>query len=154
MCLRDSDMELVIVETRRLRSQSARKIAAAQIGKVRVSTDMGGYVVYWDLRPRPCSGRLRTCKASDQRLPLKNWTCSRCGEIHSGMPGYSFDAPWPWFIIPEKEGVSRGTLTTDYCILRNEDFFIRAYLEIPVIDHVEPFIRGVWVSLSRQNFER
>ena len=36
-------MELVIVETRRLRLQSARKIVAAQIGKVRVSTDLGGY---------------------------------------------------------------------------------------------------------------
>ena len=38
-------MELVIVETRRLRSSVRPENLAAQIGKVRVSTNLGGYAV-------------------------------------------------------------------------------------------------------------
>jgi hypothetical protein len=33
---------------------------------------------------------------------LETWKCSRCGEVHSGIPGYSVDAPWPWYTTPEK----------------------------------------------------
>jgi hypothetical protein len=93
-------------------------------------------------------------ESKPQRLRLADFRCSQCGEIHSGIPGYSFDAPWPWYIMSEEERLSHGTLTPDYCILRNEDFLVRACLEIPVIDYAEPFIWGIWVSLSRENFER
>ena len=56
--------------------------------------------------------------------------------------------------MPENERVARGILTADYCTLRNEDFFVRACLEVPVINQIEPFIWGIWVSLSPDNFER
>jgi hypothetical protein len=85
---------------------------------------------------------------------VENWTCSSCGEIHSGVPGYSFDAPWPWYATSQDERVAHGVLTADYCILRNEDFFVRGCLEVSVTDQIEPFIWGVWVSLSHDNFKR
>jgi hypothetical protein len=84
---------------------------------------------------------------------LETWTCSRCGEPHSGIPGYSFDAPWAWYTTPESER-STSLLTEDHCILREEDYFIRGCLEIPVAGQNEAFIWGVWVSLSRDNFKR
>jgi hypothetical protein len=84
---------------------------------------------------------------------LETWKCSRCGEVHSGIPGYSVDAPWPWYTTPESE---RGTsvLTEDHCILLGKDYFIRGCIEIPVTSENDPFIWGVWVSLSLDNFNR
>lgn len=45
-------------------------------------------------------------------------------------------------------------LTDDYCVIEDEDFFIRGCIEIPVLDHAEPLLWGVWVSLSKANFDR
>src|SRR5205807_1499801 len=73
--------------------------------------------------------------------------CSRCGDVHSGIPGYSFVAPWPWYTTPESERRT-SVLTEDHCILLGEDYFIRGCIEIPVNGENDPFIWGVWVSLS------
>jgi hypothetical protein len=69
------------------------------------------------------------------------------------MPGYSFAAPWPWLTTPESERGS-SVLTEGHCILRDEDYFIRGCIEIPVTGQKDPFIWGAWVSLSRDNFNR
>jgi hypothetical protein len=47
-------------------------------------------------------------------------------------------------------------LEPEQCIIRAEHFFVRARLVIPVLDAPdgEEFDWGVWVSLSRPNFER
>ncbi len=84
---------------------------------------------------------------------LETWKCSRCGEVHSTIPGYSFAAPWPWYTTPESER-STSVLTDNECILLGEDYFVRGCIEIPVAGQNDPFIWGVWVSLSRDNFYR
>ncbi len=38
--------------------------------------------------------------------------------------------------------------------LFDEDFFVRGCLEVPIIGEDEPFVWGVWVTLSKENFER
>jgi hypothetical protein len=43
-------------------------------------------------------------------------------------------------------------LTDDYCAIRNEDFFVRGLLHLPILGAAETFRWGVWGSLSRQNF--
>jgi hypothetical protein len=86
---------------------------------------------------------------------VESWICSQCGKIHTEVPdSYGFDAPWPWFTFPETERSARCTLTKEYCTVDEKDFFIQGCLEIPVLDRDDPFIWGVWVSLSRSNFER
>lgn len=84
---------------------------------------------------------------------LETWKCSRCGETHSGIPGYSFAAPWPWYTTPKSER-STSLLTEDQCVLLGEDYFVRGCLEVPVTGENDSFIWGVWVSLSRDNFNR
>jgi hypothetical protein len=86
-------------------------------------------------------------------LVTETWKCSRCGEVHSGIPGYGFDAPWPWYTATEGER-SSSLLAEDHCILRGEDYFIRGCIEIPVTGENDPFIWGVWVLLSPDNFKR
>lgn len=45
-------------------------------------------------------------------------------------------------------------LSSDICTIMDRDFFIRVCLEIPIHDFPEPFLWGVWVSISRQNLKR
>ena len=86
---------------------------------------------------------------------MDSWICTTCGQSHTGVPtGYSYEAPWTLYTVPESARSERCFLDTDYCVIYNEDFFVRGCLEIPIIGAAEPFIWGVWVSLSKPNFER
>ena len=85
---------------------------------------------------------------------MDSWTCSTCGESHEGVAtGYSYEAPWTWYTVAEEERAQRCCLNADYCVIDNGDFFVRGCLEVPIIGREEPFIWGVWVSLSKFNFE-
>lgn len=86
---------------------------------------------------------------------MDSWICSSCGQTHVGIStGFGYEAPWTWYTVPEEERPQRCFLNADYCVIDNIDFFVRACLEIPIIGGSEPFIWGVWVSLSKGNFER
>ena len=78
--------------------------------------------------------------------------CHTCGETHEGMPGFGADAPLSYYEVPEAERAVRCTLGTDHCIIDGELFFVRGCIEIPVEDEADPFIWGVWVSLSEASF--
>jgi hypothetical protein len=83
----------------------------------------------------------------------RTWHCSKCGEVHQGTLGYSFGAPWPWYGIPEHSR-QNCTLSDEFCALFDEDFFMRGCIEIPLLNGGDPLIWGVWVSLSKENYER
>ena len=69
------------------------------------------------------------------------------------MPGLSFDSPFPYSRMSADEQAS-AFLNADLCSIAGEDFFVRGCLEIPVHGQDEPFVWGVWVSLSKENFDR
>jgi hypothetical protein len=74
--------------------------------------------------------------------------CVTCGETHTGMPTFGADAPLSYFGIPNDERDHRCALGSDDCIIDDKWFFVRGCLEIPVRGEAEPFVWGVWVSLS------
>ncbi|HET9219353.1 MAG TPA: DUF2199 domain-containing protein [Terriglobia bacterium] len=78
--------------------------------------------------------------------------CSTCAEIHTGMPTFGAHAPLSFYEVPEGERDQRCSLGTDDCVIDEKWFFIRGCIEIPVRGETEPFVWGVWVSLSQQNF--
>jgi hypothetical protein len=39
-------------------------------------------------------------------------------------------------------------------VIDNEHYFVRGLVELPLVDGGGPFAWGVWVSLSKANFER
>ena len=43
---------------------------------------------------------------------------------------------------------SAASLTSDDCVIDGTAFFVRGCIEIPVHGQADPFIWGVWVSLS------
>jgi hypothetical protein len=85
-----------------------------------------------------------------------SFTCSSCDEIHEGSPSFSFRAPGPYLDQPA-EVQEAGHLGSDLCHYEDADgmhFFIRVLLEVPIHGVADPFLWGVWVSLSEQNYAR
>jgi hypothetical protein len=81
------------------------------------------------------------------------YLCRCCGEHHEGLPfSYGVDAPVYW--REELADDPRSMLSDEQCIILMEHFFVRARIVIPVLDAGTEFVWGVWVSLSRVNFER
>ena len=80
--------------------------------------------------------------------------CVSCGEWHEGMPSFGVEVPLYLYAIPEAERETRCVLTSDTCVIDQEHFFVRGCVDIPVHGETETFSWGVWVSLSRANFDR
>ena len=81
-----------------------------------------------------------------------SFKCSSCGEVHEGAPSFSFTSPIQYAGLTEVEKAD-AHLGTDVCYIK-EERFIKACLEVPIIGIDQPFMWGVWVSLSQSNFER
>jgi hypothetical protein len=86
---------------------------------------------------------------------MQRWTCSCCGKQHEGIPdSYSYDAPWYWGNRDKSLRTDEYFLNKDYCVIANQDFFIRGCIELPVHGSENPFLWGVWCSLSKKNLNR
>ena len=82
------------------------------------------------------------------------YKCSKCDRWHVGFPDIGYDSPFYVGGIPESERADRLFLTSDLCVIDNENFFIRCLLVLPVKGLEERFGWGVWSSLSETNFMR
>jgi len=85
---------------------------------------------------------------------MTGFLCSRCGKVHSGPPTFGFTFPIAYLDVPEPERTKRVSLTEDTCVINDERFFVRGCLEIPVHGACDPFIWGVWVSVSEDAFHQ
>jgi hypothetical protein len=82
--------------------------------------------------------------------PTFRFVCAECGKLHEGSPSFSFAAPFAWDTSLSEEPGCR--LDSDLCVISGRDYFIRCILEIPIIDADEPFLWGVWVLQSEENW--
>ncbi len=85
-----------------------------------------------------------------------SFKCATCDELHEGSPSFAFRAPDPYLEQP-KEVQEAGKLGSDLCKYADEDgmhYFIRVCLEVPIHGVTDPFLWGVWVSLSEKSFNR
>lgn len=83
--------------------------------------------------------------------------CSCCGEIHEGSPSIGYRMPDQYSSLSEEQRATMGRLSDDFCTITHDDgvdHFIRAILEVPIHGVEEPFLWGVWVSLSKKSFDR
>lgn len=81
------------------------------------------------------------------------YTCATCGEVHDDIPSLAAAAPLYYYSIPEPERAVRCELDSDTCVIDGEFFFVRGCIEVPILGEAEPFVWGVWVSLSRVSFD-
>ena len=83
------------------------------------------------------------------------FVCGKCGQFHAELPmAFGADAPANYDLIPQAEQEARCDLTSDVCMIDEQDFFVRGCLEIPVVDGPRPFIWDVWTSISKHSFQR
>jgi hypothetical protein len=86
------------------------------------------------------------------------FTCACCGQRHEGSPSFGYPAPAHYSELTAAEKAERATLTDDTCQIRYDDghvdYFARVVLEIPIHGVADPFLWGVWVSLSEQSYTR
>ena len=90
---------------------------------------------------------------SDQ-TGLSEWRCASCGETHDELPAAALRTPDVWFHANEQEQAEEFELTTDTCVWKDEHFFVRCVLRLPLADRQGTFDFGVWSTLSRDNFSR
>lgn len=65
--------------------------------------------------------------------------------------------PDQYACLSEEQRAAMGKISSDFCSITHEDgtdYFIRAVLEVPIHGVEEPFLWGVWVSLSEKSFTR
>lgn len=85
------------------------------------------------------------------------FTCTCCGEIHEGSPSFAFQAPDPYTGLTPEEKQGMAQLDPDFCTIAYQDhtdYFVRAVLEVPIHGVEDPFLWGIWVSLSEKSFRR
>ena len=82
------------------------------------------------------------------------YRCPKCEEWHVGFPDIGYASPQHVSSIPEAERSKRLFLTSDLCVIDDEDFFIRCVLLLPVQGIPDTFGWGVWSTLSETNFLR
>ncbi|APW36689.1 hypothetical protein RD110_05355 [Rhodoferax koreense] len=83
--------------------------------------------------------------------------CTCCGDIHEGSPSVGYRMPDQYTCLNEEQRASMGKISSDFCTIKHEegtDYFIRAVLEVPIHGVEEPYLWGVWVSLSERSFNR
>jgi len=86
---------------------------------------------------------------------MKTYRCKSCGELHEGPPlSYGAAAPAAYYGVPEEEREKRCLLSSDQCVIDDENFFILGNIYLRIIDREKTFNWTVWVSLSEANFNR
>jgi hypothetical protein len=73
------------------------------------------------------------------------------------VPAFLFDAPAAW--DPEAHAASeRSALSSDQCVIEEEQWFLRGLLTVPVAGSEAPseddLVFGVWLSVSEGTFDR
>ena len=85
------------------------------------------------------------------------FTCSCCGELHEGSPSFGYKTPMPFDLLSEHDKRSIAQINDDLCKIdhpEGTDYFARVVLELPIHGAEEPFLWGVWVSLSKESFDK
>jgi hypothetical protein len=83
--------------------------------------------------------------------------CVCCGKRFEGSPSYAFNEPLHYHCLSPEEQQTRCERDENFCCIRHEaqtDYFIRVCLEIPINGLAEPFLWGVWASISEKNLKR
>jgi len=85
-------------------------------------------------------------------MALFRFQCAQCDEWHESEPSIGFALPDYLLGIPESERDARAWWTEDLCVIDEQYFFVRACMEVPIVGASEPFLWGIWASLSERSF--
>lgn len=78
--------------------------------------------------------------------------CELCREYHAVEMSFGFDAPDPYASLKSEEREIRAMLNRNECVIDDKWFFVRGYLEVPVIGTNEAFLWGLWANVFERDF--
>ena len=80
--------------------------------------------------------------------------CSSCGQEHGVLP-FSFSAEFPdaYVGLTDEERNARASLSSEQCIIDQEQFYVRGCIEIPVRGTDGVFLWGVWAKVEDKVFD-
>jgi hypothetical protein len=88
-------------------------------------------------------------------IQQNGFQCSVCNLWHNELPlSYSVKTPLAVTGIPEEELLRRVVFSKDQCIVDEHGFYLRGRIPVPVHGQEQPFIWGVWASVSQGDFMR
>ncbi|MFZ1249396.1 MAG: DUF2199 domain-containing protein [Candidatus Saccharimonadales bacterium] len=83
----------------------------------------------------------------------KHIVCGCCGKpLEGNLPALTYAMPAYW--DDDVAQLPNSELGSDFCCIEGKSYFIRAVLQIPIIDSDQTLDWGVWVSLSETNAKR
>jgi hypothetical protein len=89
-----------------------------------------------------------------KKMDRPAWTCSQCGGIHSGSPfSFAADYPDPYANLNRDQREARAVISSDQCIIDQDQFYIRGCFEIPIHESDEVFLYGAWVRVYEHVFD-
>ena len=82
-------------------------------------------------------------------------TCQTCGSEHSEWPSdIGFQRPDVVWKLEFADQNARVKANNDVCILDDSRHFLRGVLYVPVHGTSQPWGIGIWVEVSKQDFDR
>lgn len=84
----------------------------------------------------------------------ESYVCHSCGQQHDEIPlSFAADFPDPYVKLSREDRDNRTLISSDHCIIDQEQFYLRGCLELPIIDSSEIFLWGVWARVHEKDFD-
>lgn len=108
---------------------------------------------YWAKYPEyeSPSKEYRLMQGLSRLMKTFKFKCEQCNEWHEDSPSFGFNAPAHYYSLSDSDK-ENSLLSNDLCSTVDGNYFIRTILEVPIIDIDEPFMWGVWISVSEKSF--
>jgi len=85
---------------------------------------------------------------------VPTYLCSCCGKEHGGLPfSFAADFPDPFANLSHDQREARAHISSDQCIIDQEQFYLRGCLEIPIQGTDQVFLWGLWARIWEQDFD-
>ena len=80
--------------------------------------------------------------------------CASCGQEHAGLPcSFSAESPDAYVALSPQDRAARAVLTSDQCVIDEQQFYVRGCIEIPIRGTDGVFLWGVWAKVEDQFFD-
>jgi len=81
--------------------------------------------------------------------------CHTCGKRHDQIPfSFAADFPDPYANLNRDDRDNRALISSDQCIIYQEQFYLRGGLELPILDSSDIFLWGVWAGVHEKDFDQ
>jgi hypothetical protein len=86
--------------------------------------------------------------------PSPGYICSTCGKAHDEIPlSFAADFPDPYAKLSREDRENRALISSDQCIIDQDQFFLRGCIELPIVSSDEVFLWGVWARVHERDFD-